>query len=186
MVKRRREQSEPLSRKIGDLAMVWRFALAYPSRIAVALLALVIAATATLAIPGGFRLVIDRGFIASGGDVGPYFRYLLLIVIVLAGATATRYYVVSWIGERVIADIRMAVQANLLRQAPRFFEENRPSEIASRLTADTAVIEQVVSAAVSITLRNTVLSVGGIIYLFAISPKLAAMGTNGLSPDTTG
>ena len=172
---RRRDTNEPASRKIGDLAMVWRFALAYPSRIAAALIALVVAAAATLAIPGGFRLVIDKGFIASGGDVGPYFRYLLLIVVILAVATATRYYFVTWIGERVIADIRMAVQTNLLRQAPRFFEVNRPSEIASRLTADTAVIEQVVGAAVSITLRNLVLSVGGIIYLFALAPKLAAM-----------
>jgi ATP-binding cassette subfamily B protein len=172
---RRRDLNEPATRKLGDLAMVWRFALAYPSRIVAALLALIVAATATLAIPGGFRLVIDKGFIASGGDVGPYFRYLLIIVLILAVATATRYYFVTWIGERVIADIRMAVQANLLRQAPAFFEENRPSEIASRLTADTTVIEQVVSAAVSITLRNTALAIGGIIYLFAISPKLAAM-----------
>ncbi len=172
---RRREPSEPISRKLGDLAMVWRFALAYPSRIFAALTALIISATATLAIPGGFRLVIDKGFIASGGDVGPYFRYLLIIVLILAVATATRYYFVTWIGERVIADIRVAVQRNLLRQAPRFFEENRPSEIASRLTADTTVIEQVVSAAVSITLRNLALSIGGIIYLFAIAPKLAAM-----------
>ena len=171
----RQDKSEPARRKIGDLAMVWRFALAYPSRIVAALISLVVAATATLAIPGGFRLVIDKGFIASGGDVGPYFRYLMIIVVILALATASRYYFVTWIGERVIADIRMAVQANLLRQAPAFFEENRPSEIASRMTADTTVIEQVVGAAVSITLRNIVLSIGGIAYLIAISPKLAAM-----------
>ena len=171
----RQDKSEPARRKIGDLAMVWRFALAYPSRIVAALISLVVAATATLAIPGGFRLVIDKGFIASGGDVGPYFRYLMIIVVLLALATASRYYFVTWIGERVIADIRMAVQANLLRQAPAFFEENRPSEIASRMTADTTVIEQVVGAAVSITLRNIVLSIGGIAYLIAISPKLAAM-----------
>ena len=172
---RRGDTSEPSSRKIGELTMIWRFALAYPGQIAAALLALLIAASATLAIPGGFRLVIDKGFIASGGDVGPYFRYLLIIVLVLALATATRFYFVSWIGERVIADIRVAVQKNLLRLAPAFFEENRPSEIASRLTADTAVIEQVVGTTVSVALRNVFLSIGGIIYLFAIAPKLAAM-----------
>ena len=169
------ETSEPQSRKIGELAMIWRFARAYPGRIAAASAALVVAATATLAIPSGFRLVIDKGFIASGGDVGPYFRYLLIIVMVLALATALRFYFVSWLGERVVADVRKAVQRNLLRLAPAFFEENRPSEIASRLTADTAVIEQVVGTTVSVALRNIVLSIGGIIYLFAIAPKLAGM-----------
>ncbi|WP_340313109.1 ABC transporter transmembrane domain-containing protein [Rhizorhabdus argentea] len=166
---------ESSPRKLGELAMIWRFALAYPGRIVGAVLALIVAATATLAIPGGFRLVIDKGFIASGGDVGPYFRYLLIIVLVLALATASRYYFVSWLGERVVADIRIAVQANLLRLAPSFFEENRPSEIASRLTADTSVIEQVVGTTVSVALRNFVLAIGGIIYLFAIAPKLAAL-----------
>lgn len=171
----RSEPADPSNRKLGELAMIWRFACAYPGRIASAALALVIAASATLAIPSGFRLVIDKGFIASGGDVGPYFRYLLLIVAVLALATATRYYFVSWLGERVVADIRVAVQANLLRLAPAYFEENRPSEIASRLTADTSVIEQVVGTTVSVALRNVVLAIGGVIYLFAIAPKLAAM-----------
>ncbi len=93
----------------------------------------------------------------------------------LALATATRFYFVSWLGERVVADIRIAVQANLLSLAPRFFEENRPSEIASRLTADTAIIEQVVGTTISVALRNIVLAIGGVIYLFAIAPKLAAM-----------
>lgn len=175
MARRSDTADTPSPRKLGELAMIWRFAKAYPGRIAAAAAALVVAASATLAIPGGFRLVIDKGFIASGGDVGPYFRYLLLIVLVLALATATRFYFVSWLGERVIADIRVAVQANLLRLAPAYFEENRPSEIASRLTADTSVIEQVVGTTVSVALRNVVLAIGGVIYLFAIAPKLAAM-----------
>src|SRR3546814_6825263 len=98
-----------------------------------------------------------------------------MIVVVLALATASRYYFVSWLGERVVADIRTAVQANLLRLAPAFFEENRPSEIASRLTADTAVIEQVVGTTVSVALRNIVTGVGGIAYLFTLAPKLTAM-----------
>ncbi len=166
---------ESANRKLGELSMIWRFARAYPGRMAAAAIALIIAAASTLAIPWGFRLVIDKGFIASGGDVGPYFQILLVIVLVLAMATATRFYFVSWMGERVVADIRIAVQANLLRLAPRFFEENRPSEIGSRLTADTAVIEQVVGTTVSVALRNIVLAIGGIAFLFAIAPKLAAM-----------
>ena len=86
-----------------------------------------------------------------------------------------RYYFVSWIGERTVADIRLAVQRNLLTLPPRFFEENRPSEIASRLTADTAILEQVIGSSVSIALRNLATGIGGIIYLFALSPKLAGM-----------
>ena len=72
----------------------------------------------------------------------------------------------SWIGERTVADLRVAVQSNLLTLPPRFFEENRPSEIASRLTADTAILEQVVGSSVSIALRNIATGIGGIVYLF--------------------
>jgi ATP-binding cassette subfamily B protein len=154
--------------------MLWRFARAYPGRIAAALVALIVSSAATLGIPSGFRLVIDRGFM-GGGDIGRWFEYLLLIVIVLAVASALRFYFVSWLGERVVADIRSATQANLLTQAPRFFEENRPSEIASRMTADTAIVEQVVGSTVSIALRNLVTGIGGLAYLFVLAPKLAAM-----------
>lgn len=159
---------------LGSLAMLWRFARHYPGRIAGALLGLIVSSAATLAIPSGFRLVIDRGFM-GGGDISRWFEYLLMIVVVLAIASALRFYFVSWLGERVVADIRTATQANLLRQAPRFFEENRPSEIASRMTADTAIVEQVVGSTVSVALRNMVTGIGGLIYLFALAPKLAAL-----------
>ena len=159
---------------LGSLAMLWRFARRYPGRIAGALLALIVSSAATLGIPSGFRLVIDRGFM-GGGDISRWFEYLLMIVVVLALATALRFYFVSWLGERVVADIRSATQANLLRQAPRFFEENRPSEIASRMTADTAIVEQVVGSTVSVALRNLVTGIGGLVYLFALAPKLAAL-----------
>jgi ATP-binding cassette subfamily B protein len=168
-----RSEPAPL-KKIGNLAMIWRRALRYKGRIAAAGLALLTAAGATLAIPDGFRRVIDRGFGADGGDVTPYFEYLLFIVVVLAVATACRFYFVSMLGERVVADIRADVHDNLLRLEPRFFEENRPSEIASRITADTAVIETVVGATVSVALRNVVMGVGGIIYLFTLAPTLTA------------
>ena len=159
---------------LGSLSMLWRFARCYPGRIAGALAALIVSSAATLGIPSGFRLVIDRGFM-GGGDISRWFEYLLLIVVILAMASALRFYFVSWLGERVVADIRSATQANLLRQAPRFFEENRPSEIASRMTADTAIVEQVVGSTVSVALRNLVTGIGGLIYLFALAPKLAAM-----------
>ena len=163
------------SKRIGDLALIFRFALRYPSRIAAAGLALLVSSGATLAIPSGFRAIIDKGFGSPGTDIGRWFEYLLGLVVVMAIATAVRFYFVSWLGERVVADVRAAVQANLLRLAPAFFEENRPSEIASRLTADTSVIEQVVGTTVSVALRNLVLGTGGIVYLFSLSPKLTGM-----------
>ncbi|PZO73798.1 MAG: ABC transporter [Sphingomonas taxi] len=167
---------EKTSRRIGDLAMVWRHASQYPRQIAFAGLALMMTSAATIGIPYGFKRVIDRGFgPGASGSVGNSFHYLLMIVVVLALATAVRFYYVSWLGERVVADIRTTVQRHLLRLTPRFFEENRPSEIASRLTSDTALIEQVVGSTVSIALRNTFTGIGGLIYLFAISPKLAGM-----------
>ncbi len=174
MAKPNPEEKTP--RRIGDLAMVWRHAANYPRQIAFAGLALMTTSAATIGIPYGFKRVIDRGFgPGASGSVGTSFHYLLMIVVVLALATAVRFYYVSWLGERVVADIRTNVQRHLLRLTPRFFEENRPSEIASRLTSDTALIEQVVGSTVSIALRNTFTGIGGLIYLFAISPKLAGM-----------
>lgn len=169
------EAPEPTSRKLGSLAMVWRFASRYPLQIGLALVALIVSSSATIAIPYGFKRIIDRGF-AEGGDpaaVSTSFYYLLMIVAVLAVATAFRFYFVSWLGERTVGDIRRAVHANLLTLAPRFFEENRPSEIASRMTSDTAVIEQIVGTTVSVALRNTFTGIGGIAYLFILAPKLA-------------
>lgn len=159
---------------LSSLAMLWRFATRYPARIAGALTALIVSSAATLAIPSGFRLVIDKGF-TGGGDISRWFEYLFLLVVILALASALRFYFVSWLGERVVADIRSATQANLLRQAPAFFEENRPSEIASRMTADTAIIDQVVGSTVSVALRNLVTGIGGLIYLFILAPKLAGL-----------
>ena len=163
------------AKRIGDLVLIARFALPYPGHIAAALAALLVSSGATLAIPNGFRLIIDKGFASSGGEIGRWFEYLLGLVVVMAIATALRYFFVSWLGERVVADVRAAVLSNLLRLSPAFFEENRPSEIASRLTADTSVIEQVVGTTLSVALRNLVLGIGGLVYLFSLAPRLAGL-----------
>ncbi len=155
--------------------MIWRFAKHYPGRIIGALIALIVAASATSAIPLSFKAIIDKGFASGGGDIDRWFEYLLLLIVVMAIATAFRFYFVSWLGERVVADIRMAVQANLMRLSPSYFEENRPAEIASRLTADTTVIEQVVGTTVSVALRNVIMGTICLAVLFALAPKLAGM-----------
>ncbi len=164
-------------RKLANLGLLWQFARTYPSHLAAALTALVIAAMATLAIPQGMKQVVDHGF-RKGADpatIAPYFWAMLGIVVVLGIATAFRFYFVSWIGERVVADLRKTVQSHLLTLDPVFFEENRPAEIASRLTSDTAIIEQVVSSGASMALRNAFMGIGGIAYMAVQSPKLTGL-----------
>jgi ATP-binding cassette subfamily B protein len=168
--------SRPKGRSIRNLRMVWSFATRYPAHIAVAALALLFAAGATSGVPYAFKLIIDKGFAHGAGtthDIARWFEYLLFLVGVLALATAVRFYFVSWLGERTVADIRVAVHRNLLRLSPGFFEENRPAEITSRLTVDTTIIEQVVGTTISVALRNAILGIACVVILFALAPKLA-------------
>ena len=168
-------ETEPKPAKtLGPLKMIWVEAVRYPGKVALAWLSLLITAAATLAIPAGFKMIVDYGFAEGGNieEIGERFRYLLLIVIVLAVGTALRFYYVSWLGERVVADIRRKVQDNLLRLAPGFYEENSPTEIASRMTADTTLIQTVVGTTVSVALRNLLMAVGGTVYLFYLAPEL--------------
>lgn len=167
----------PAERKLSRLALLWRFARAYPLQLTAALAALGVAAITTLAIPQGIKTIVDNGF-ARGSDpaaIQPFFLQFLGLVLILGLATALRFFFVSWIGERVVADLRTAVQRHLVSLDPVFFEENRPAEIASRITSDTAIIEQVVGTSASLALRNTVMGIGGIGYMFWVSPRLTLL-----------
>jgi ATP-binding cassette subfamily B protein len=157
--------------------MIWSFASRYPGRILGASIALLVAAAATSGIPFAFKLIIDKGFATGGdtGDIARWFEYLLLLAVIMAVATAVRFYFVSWLGERTVADIRLAVQRNLLRLSPGFFEENRPAEITSRITVDTTIIEQVVGTTVSVALRNLILAIACTVILVILAPKLAGL-----------
>ena len=163
----------PKGKSLSSLGMIWGFARRYPGHILCAAIALLVAAAATSGVPYAFKLIIDKGF--TGGNIARWFQYLMFLVIVMALATAVRFYFVSWLGERVVADIRLAVHRNLLRLAPGFFEENRPAEITSRITVDTTIIEQVVGTTVSVALRNIVMGIACTIILFVLAPKLAGM-----------
>src|SRR4051795_10678066 len=170
--------SRPKGRSIKSLRTVWGFALHYPGHIAIAALALLFAAGATSGVPYAFKLIIDKGFASGAGttrDIARWFEYLLVLVGVMAIATAVRFYFVSWLGERTVADIRLAVHRNLLRLSPGFFEENRPAEITSRITVDTTIIEQVVGTTVSVALRNFVLAIACVVILFVLAPGLALL-----------
>jgi ATP-binding cassette subfamily B protein len=168
--------ARPKGRSIKNLRMVARFVLRYPGHLAIAALALLVAAAATSGVPFAFKLIIDKGFHAGPGtteNISRWFEYLLFLVGVLSIATAVRFYFVSWLGERTVADIRLAVHRNLLRLSPSFFEENRPAEITSRITVDTTIIEQVVGTTVSVALRNAILCVACVVMLYALAAKLA-------------
>jgi len=161
------------AKDLGPLRMIWREALKYPKQLTIAFIALLAASLASLAFPVVFKLIIDKGFGSATAisSINRIFGYLLIVVAVLGLASATRFYFVSWLGERVVADIRQRVQDNLLRLSPGFFEENSPKEISSRMTSDTVLIDQVVGTTVSVALRNLITGFGGVLLLFYFAPK---------------
>lgn len=170
----------PKSRSgIKTLAGLLPFLAPYRSRILLAGLALLVAASATLAIPYAFRQLIDLGFTNPGSaqtaHVNLYFVALFLVACVLALATAARFYMVSWLGERVTADIRSAVYAHVLKQSPAFFETTQTGEVLSRLTTDTTLIQTVVGTSISMALRNLVLLAGGLLMMFLTSATLSSI-----------
>jgi ATP-binding cassette, subfamily B, bacterial len=166
----------PPNRDIRQLRRVLRFVAPYKGRMALAGVALVVAAACVLVLGQGLKRVIDAGFSrADAASLDTALFALLAIVCVLALATYTRFYSVSWIGERVSADIRRAVFGHLLEQSPGFFETMRTGEVISRLTSDTALLELVIGSSASFALRNTLIMLGALVMLVITSPKLAAL-----------
>lgn len=155
-----------------------QFIAPYRRQVVYSLLALLFTATITLSIGQGIRLMIDQGFATQSKELlSQYVGIFLLLVIALAVGTFTRYYWVTWLGERVIADIRSKVFNHLIHLHPGFFEENRSLEIQSRLTADMTLLQTVIGSSVSFALRNLIMMVGGIIWLFITNAKLTALVT---------
>ncbi|HNA69198.1 MAG TPA: ABC transporter transmembrane domain-containing protein [Rhodocyclaceae bacterium] len=153
----------------------------YRRRVLVAALALVLAAAAMLAVGQGLRAVIDQGFAAR--DPAWLNRSLaatFALIALLAAATYTRFYNVSWLGERVTADLRQQLFDHLLSLPPGWFEQGRTGEVMSRLTADTTQIEQVIGSSLSIALRNALLLAGGLAMLFTTSLKLTLLTLAGV------
>ncbi|HZZ11752.1 MAG TPA: ABC transporter transmembrane domain-containing protein [Paraburkholderia sp.] len=169
--------SSPSSRsspRVAPLFALFPFLRPYAGRWALAFLALVTSAGATLVLPVAFKYLIDRGF--AGGDrahIDRYFVALFVVSLVLAAATALRFYLVSWLGERVTADLRRAVYDHVLGMSPQFFETTQTGEVLSRLTADTTLIQAVVGTSLSLGLRNFFLLTGGVAMLVVTSPVLS-------------
>ena len=158
------------------LQMAADFIAPYKLAITGALIALLFTAGITLSLGQGIRLLIDEGFATQSPEL--LHRSVLVffgLVVALAAGTFARFYCVSWLGERVVADIRRSVFDHLLELHPGFFESNRGLEIQSRLTTDTTLLQSVIGSSVSIALRNVVLLIGGIILLFITNVKLTAI-----------
>jgi ATP-binding cassette subfamily B protein len=169
-------QGRAKSRSLRPLRALWPFIRPFRFRIAAATLALLVSSGATLALPAALRSLIDRGFSAAQiSAISHYFLLFLLAAAVLGVSTAIRFYFVTWLGERVIADLRKAVFANVIGLTPVFFETTRTGEVLSRLTADTTLIQTVVGSSASIAARNLVMFIGGLILMFVTSVKLTAL-----------
>jgi ATP-binding cassette subfamily B protein len=161
---------------LGALKPLVPYGLAYRGRIAAALAALMVASGATLVVPIAVRRVVDFGFSDQGRDyIDAYFALLMVVVGVLAMASAFRYYLVITLGERVVADVRSAVFRHLTSLDPAFFDRTRSGEIVSRLTADTTQVKAAFGVTISIALRNVFLFLGAVTLMIVTSPKLSAL-----------
>ncbi len=158
------------------LARVGRFVRPYKKQVLFAVIALVFAAASVLAVGQGLKFVIDRGFAAgSAAELDRALALMMGVVVVLALATFTRFYYVSWLGERVTADLRRAVFDHLLALPPGYFEVMRTGEVISRLTNDTTMLETVIGSSASMAVRNLLLMIGGLVMLALTSAKLTLM-----------
>lgn len=167
------EQKRP---SLGALRRVFAFVAPYRWAVAGALVALTVAAGAVLGIGQAIRRVIDVGFGAGNGTyLDLYFGALFGVVAVLAVATFARFYFVTWLGERVVADIRKTVYGHVLKLSPAFFESTRTGEVLSRLTTDTELIQTLVGSSISVALRNLLLFLGSAVLLVITSPRLTLL-----------
>lgn len=164
---------------IGSLRTLWPFVMRHKALFSAWLLALAGSSAATLALPVAVRQIIDRGF-SSGSNIDATFALVLLVAIALALATAARFFFVSLLGERVVADLRNRLYGHLVGLDQSFFERTRSGELVSRLTADTELLRSVIGTTMSVALRSLVTVVGSVAMLLVTSPKLAIWALVGI------
>ena len=163
-----------VSKDLVNLRPALRFLRPYVGQVVIAGVALVVTAGITLSIGQGLRLVIDQGLKGGSGELlEQSILVFSVLVLALTIGTFVRFYFVSWIGERVSADIRLAVFRRLIRLHPAFFEKNQPTEIQSRITTDTTLLQTVIGSSISIALRNILMFIGGVLLLVVTEPKLS-------------
>ena len=164
---------------IGSLRTLWPFVMRQKGLFAAWLVALVASSSATLALPVAVRHVIDQGF-SSGSNIDATFAMVLLVALALAFATAARFFFVSLLGERVVADLRNRLYAHMVGLDQAFFERSRSGELVSRLSADTELLRSVIGSTMSVALRSVVTVLGSVVMLVVTSPKLAVWALVGI------
>ncbi len=168
--------SERARGELGGLRPALKFLAPYKKHMAGAGMALVFTALVTLSIGQGLRLLIDEGFATGSAEqLNVAILIFFSMVGLLAAGTFVRFYLVSWIGERTVADIRKAVFSHIIELHPGFFEENGSGEIQTRLTTDTTLLQTVIGSSVSIALRNLLMFIGGLIWMFFTDAKLTSI-----------
>jgi len=164
------------ARQRRAIRLASQFVAPYRWQAVAALLALIVTAGITLSMGQGIRLLVDKGFMTQSPHLlNQSIGLFLLLVLGLAVGTFSRFYLVSWIGERVVADIRRQVFNHLIYLHPGFYENNRSSEIQSRLTTDTTLLQSVIGSSLSLFLRNALMVIGGVVLLFITNPKLTSI-----------
>ncbi|MDP1932735.1 MAG: ABC transporter transmembrane domain-containing protein [Gammaproteobacteria bacterium] len=167
---------QPSASAISSLRKAFAFMRPYKMQIALATLALVFTAAVTLALVQFVRVIVDVGFVAgSSQSLGWAIAGFMVVAVIQAMGTFARFYWVSWLGERVTADIRTAVYGYLLTLHPGYFEENLSGEIQSRITTDTTLLQTVIGSSVSVALRNLLMLLGGTVFLFITNPRLTSI-----------
>jgi ATP-binding cassette subfamily B protein len=166
----------PAKGRLAALGRLWRYIAPYKLAVAGAVLALTVAALTVLTMGVGLRLLVDEGF--TSGEAGLLDRALvglLVVIVILTAATYARYSLVSWLGERVVADLRKEVFAHALTLDPAFFETTRVGDVMSRISTDTTLLQVVIGSSASVAMRNVLLLTGGLVMLAVTSPQLTLM-----------
>lgn len=166
-------------RRLGSLNTLWPFVRRHVGLFSAWLVALAVSSVATLSLPVAVRQMIDHGF-TSGGQINKAFALLFLVAVVLALATAARFFFVSLLGEKVVADLRSRLYAHLITLGAGFHDRSRSGELVSRLTADSELLRSVIGSTMSVALRSSVTVVGSLVMLFVTSPHLAAWSLVGI------
>ncbi len=162
--------------KLSSLLQLTDFFRPYRGRLLLAVFVLLIAASASLAFPVTIKLIIDQGYVVDKPEmINRYFLVLFAIVSTMAVFSAARFYLVMWLGERIVADIRSKLYQHILSMEPVFFETNRTGDILSRLTTDTTLVQSVVGVGVSVTLRSSVLLIGSLVMLSITNIQLTSL-----------
>ena len=166
-------------RRLGSLRTLWPFVRRHRGLVIAWLLALAVSSSATLSLPVAVRYMIDHGF-GGGSQINLAFGLLFVVAVVLAVATAARFFFVSLLGEKVVADLRGQLYAHLVALDPAFHDRSRSGELVSRLSADSELLRSVIGTTMSVALRSSVTVVGSLVMLFVTSPHLAAYSLVGI------